>query len=149
MNNVDVSIVNVLKASDPQIFGLYFNETGSIPNPNQATRNKAQALFRMYNRSEPFEKLMQRYRATLATTAARGATSFNVRAFLHEREGVRLDFLHEPRRVDQPLDLGNLPRLLALLNKTHPYELLAPPEKRKVKYGSERRSSRRVQRSNV
>lgn len=62
MNNVDVSIIKVLADSYPEIFGLYFNEMGSIPNPNLLTRSKASALFQEYCTWESFENFMQRYR---------------------------------------------------------------------------------------
>lgn len=65
MNNVDVSIINVLKAANPDIFSLYFNEMGATPNPNVRTRYRAQQLFRAYS-SESFENFMQRYRHWMA-----------------------------------------------------------------------------------
>lgn len=61
MNNIDVSIINVLKATYPDIFNQYFNNFGIIPNPNMDTRNKAKAIFRNYS-SENFENFMERYR---------------------------------------------------------------------------------------
>lgn len=62
MNNVDVSVINVLVDSYPEIFGLYFNEMGSIPNPNLMTRSKASALFQEHCTFEGFDSFMQRYR---------------------------------------------------------------------------------------
>lgn len=61
MNNVDVSIINVLKTLHPEIFGIYFNTMGSIPNPTQETHRKASALFQAYT-PETFDSFMERYR---------------------------------------------------------------------------------------
>ena len=61
LNNVDVSIINVLQTRYPDIFNQYFNRFGIIPNPNLDTRNKAKGIFRNYS-SENFENFIQRYR---------------------------------------------------------------------------------------
>lgn len=77
MNNVDVSIINLLKASNPEIFGLYFTVMGSTPNPNQKTRCKANALFRAYS-SESFDSFMQRYRDWINEPRDRFLSQLNV-----------------------------------------------------------------------
>ena len=61
MNNLDVSIINVLKSTYPDIFHQYFNDIGIIPNPNLNTRNKAKVVFQKYS-SENFDSFVQRYR---------------------------------------------------------------------------------------
>lgn len=77
MNNVDVSIINVLKASNPEIFGLYFSVMGTTPNPNQKVRREARKLFQMHS-SESFDSFMQRYRNWINDPRDRNLDQFNV-----------------------------------------------------------------------
>lgn len=77
MNNVDVSIINVLKASNPEIFSQYFSLMGTTPNPNQKTRREASKLFQMHS-SESFDSFMQRYRNWINEPRDRNLDQFNV-----------------------------------------------------------------------
>lgn len=61
MNNIDVSIMNVLKKSHSEIFNQYFNDVGAIPNPNVETRKKAEDIFKTYS-TQTFDSFMQKYR---------------------------------------------------------------------------------------
>lgn len=61
MNNIDVSIMNVLTKLYPDIFSQYFNDVGVIPNPTVETRKKAEDIFKLYS-TQTFESFMQKYR---------------------------------------------------------------------------------------
>lgn len=61
MKNIDLSIINVLKNTYPELFGQYFNKMGLIPNATLETQRRAGELFKRYS-VESFESFMQRYR---------------------------------------------------------------------------------------
>lgn len=61
MNNLDVSLINVLKNSHPDVFGQYFTEHSSIPNPDPDARREAEAIFRSHS-DKDFGQFMKKYR---------------------------------------------------------------------------------------
>lgn len=65
MNNLDVSLMNVLKSQYPDIFESYFNSVGATPNVNLATRQAACKIFKKYS-TEDFCQFMQRYKSHIA-----------------------------------------------------------------------------------
>lgn len=65
MNNIDVSLMNVLKSHHANIFNLYFNDSGSIPNPNVAMRTQAKDIFKKYS-TENFDQFVQKYQNHMA-----------------------------------------------------------------------------------
>lgn len=65
MNNIDVSLMNVLKSQHAAIFNLYFNDAGSTPNPNVTTRKMAKDIFKKYS-TEDFDQFLLKYQNHMA-----------------------------------------------------------------------------------
>lgn len=61
MNNLDVSLMNVLQKDHGQIFNLYFNQVASSPNVNTKVREQAKTIFEKYS-TQDFDQFMQKYR---------------------------------------------------------------------------------------
>lgn len=77
MNNLDVSLMNVLQSQHGDIFNSYFNNVGSIPNLSTSVREKAKTIFKKYS-TQDFDQFMQKYRTHKAGTAKNSCPRQNI-----------------------------------------------------------------------